>query len=211
MITIEEKLNLFSKHVFEEIRGTSEEKIRKIEQHNKEQMDAHRYKIEQEKKSYAEEVIKKEKEKNDKQVSQKKGQIKKEIMLEKNKLFNKLIEDIENKLTIFITTNKYKNYLRNIVENGLKEMSNKNNIEVKISKYDMKNNKEDIKTIILDNGFNNINILESGEDIIGGMILFDKSNRAILDLSLLDKLEQNKEYIGKMLYEALREGEESEK
>ncbi|WP_165442814.1 V-type ATP synthase subunit E [Senegalia massiliensis] len=211
MITIEEKLNLFSKHVFEEIRGASEEKIRKIEQHNKEQMDAHRYKIEQEKKAYAEEIIKKEKEKNDKQISQKKGQIKKEIMLEKNKLFNKLIEGIKNKLTIFITTNEYKNYLRNILENGLKEMSNKSNIEVKISKYDIKNNKDYIKTIILDNGFTNVNMLESDEDIIGGMILLDKSNRAILDLSLLDKLEQNKEYIGKMLYEALREGEEIEK
>lgn len=204
MITIEEKLNLFSKHVFEDIKKIQEEKLKKIEEHNKEQMDEHRKRIEKEKREYAEKKIEVEKQKNDKRISQKKGQIKKDIMLKRNELFNELIDDITYKLREFVNNDEYKEYLKNSLEKTLIELNSENDIEVQISESDIKNKKY-IKDIIKENGFKeeNINIIESDGDIIGGVILIDKNNRISLDISLLEKLNESKEYIGNVFYETL--------
>lgn len=211
MITIEEKLNLFSKHVFEDIKETQEEKLRKIEKHNKEQMEKHKKRIEKEKQEYAEEKIKRIKEKNDKKISRKKGQIKRDIMLRRNELFNEFINEIKNKVIEFTNSDEYKNYLKNSLDKGLGQLDNKNNIQVKISQKDV-HYKEYIKEFANKNGFENVSIVEIEEEIIGGVILVDKKENIILDISLSEKFDENREYIGKLFYETLnKEGEDNGK
>ncbi|MGO1368698.1 V-type ATP synthase subunit E [Senegalia sp. (in: firmicutes)] len=212
MITIEEKLNLFSKHVFEDIKEIQDEKMKKIEAHNKEQMDKHREKIERQNRQYAEKKIDIIKEKSSKKISQKISQVRRDIMLKKNQLFTNIIEDIKNQLEEFANSSDYKDYLKKSLEKGLCELKNKNTLEIQVSKSDIKNNKDYIKDIVKENGFKeeNISIIESEELIIGGAILVDKNNKISLDISLLEKLNENKGYIGNMFYETVdKVGEEN--
>ncbi|SHE60644.1 MULTISPECIES: V-type ATP synthase subunit E [Caloramator] len=196
MITIEEKLNLFTKLVYEKVEKENRIVIQRFEEEYGKILSEKKKEFEEEA-SKLDKKVKSEIELYRTQTLSKAHIRGKKIILErKNSIYNKAIEDV----ICYISENKsrkeYKQYFSNklisiIKNNDIKEA----NLIVTRQDWDLWGKDLDKETRLLNVVFD--------ESVSGGFILIDLKNNFKYDFSIENIVDENREKIGEKLFAML--------
>ncbi len=203
MITVEEKLEVFTKLVYNKVRNKCEKELADMHNKSKQEFEAKREEI----RKKAEVLIKKsinkgKKEKND-IIMRSKQQSQKNILNYQKKIFTQLLEEITIEAKKIVKTDIYDKYIessiRKIVISSKEEMTfyiikdEVGKFENFLKEYEVKYNLK----------LRNYKIDYTNDDIIGGFIVENKDKTIRIDLTILTLIEDSKAYIGRILYDNL--------
>ncbi len=207
MITVEEKLNVFTKLVLEKVQKEYEEKLTELEKKNDNVLNEHRKKIEDKKEKIIKDMINKGKIEKNRLISRASVEKKRKILTKRQELIDRLIKNITDKVNNFTQEESYKTYLQKVTIKVLENLKDKNNIQLYITKRDSEKYMVEIQNKVKDLGIdiNNIEIKTLENEYIGGVIGLDKDKTVRIDQSLKTLIEDNRDVIGTRLNKALEE------
>ncbi len=210
MVTIEQKLLLFSKLLNQTMDKNFNEELKKLDQQyevllkkNKEAVDNEVFEIEEKTKKQAEMKLVEQKSKT-------KVLLKKEIMNVKEKYFKIFMENFKNKLRDYTLTDDYKIYLFKSIKSLNEELLHFNKefneliICLNLKDYNKYSSflKEELQKEICGK-----NITFKTMEFLGGIILQIPEHNLRFDTTIDSVLEENETYIMQTLFEALEAGE----
>lgn len=187
MANLEQKLTQFHKIVL----STAEEKKKKIIDDAKRQADEMIQKNENEALESAynliqSEILKINREKN-KAILSEQVKSKKELLLLREKMIGEIFYDVSQKIAEFTKTQEYLDYLFDLIGKGMAIFNQKTGLVISINQSDVKRIEE------LKQKFSGNEVLIADEDIIGGVVMRNKDMGTIIDYSIKQALENEKE------------------
>lgn len=204
MITIEQKLLLFSKLINQSMEKSFKEELKELEKQYSEKINKSIAEIDAAAKSIEERAKIKTEMKKKESLSKSKVIIKREILILKEKYYYIFMEELKDRLSEFVKSKEYKEYFLSLIKNI--NTSNENcRLEIYLTESDRKKYSALIKKEL--NRNKDIDIeFKNSYNIIGGFIVVDKNNNTKIDLSFDSVLEDNKTYIMKTIFDALEAG-----
>lgn len=205
MVTIEEKLLLFSKLLSQSMDLKYKDELNKLQEEYEFKILDSKKEIDNLARETEIRAIKKAEFKLSEFKSKSKISVKKEIMNIKEKYFNIFMKNFKERLIDFIHSIEYKTYLNKCImklNNQLKSYE-KINLNIYLSTKDFNKYGDYIKTEISKK--HSVSLVT--KDIIGGFTAIIPSENIKFDLSIDAVLEENETYIMQLLFEALEAGE----
>ncbi|SHJ64926.1 V-type ATP synthase subunit E [Paramaledivibacter caminithermalis] len=205
MITVEEKLDVFTKLVLEKVQREYEEKKREIEEKNNKIIKEYRLEIDKKCHKTIENIVNRGKIEKNRLISKAKVEGKRIVLGKKEELLEKLIKNIEAKALQFTYEDDYKDYLKNNLYAILKNLENKNSIILFFTERDRRRYDRNITDILKEKGFDieKVKLEELDSSLIGGVIGMDQEKTIKIDCCIKTQIYDNKELIGQMLYDEL--------
>lgn len=207
MITIEEKLNIFSKLVFEGERKKAQEKIEKMQMHNDEIAKKHLDNTNKKAEGIVQKRILEANNKKKQIIARANIEVKKSILTKKREFLSRLERELEEMANMFIETNEYEIFLLDSLVKILLTIKEKENNSIYITKRDI--NKFEDKIMDKLKGLEihgNKVILENLDDSeIGGLMLINHDKGIRLNLTIKEILEEKRDLMGQMVYSSLEE------
>lgn len=198
MVTIEDKIRLFSKIVYDKIDEELNEEMKKIEAEREEIIKKEETKIQEEKERALKEINRKSQLKAREIISKAKFDMKREILELREKIIDDTLKDIIDELNKYADTDEYKIYLYREIENNIGYINRKDFI-LYLNKKDFQKYKDDLVQKF------KIDVKCIDRDIIGGFIFNHKNNKLRIDCSLYSKVEKSRESIGIKITKLLNE------
>ena len=123
-------------------------------------------------------------------------------MIKREEIFIELYDMIIEELKKFRMTDEYARFIDGRVKDSIVDLLElKNDLMVICRKNDI----ELVRKALTDNGVINSNEFIVNEEILGGFILLDRKKGFKINLTLDSILEENKAYIGKLIFDLLEE------
>ena len=212
MVTIEQKLLLFSKLINNSMDKSLNEELKEMEKQYdlkiKKNMDEANHMA----KSVEERAAKKAEMKRTESLSRSKVIIKREIIVLKEKYYYSFMETFKKRLSEFVSSEDYKTYLYSLISNVENLINNYDECSLII--YLSEKDKQiyaDVITNELSKNKSCKNIeFKTTNDIIGGLIAVVPDKDIKIDLSMDAVMEDNKTYIMQTIFEALEAGDLNE-
>lgn len=195
MTTIEDKISLFSKIIYDQVNEEKNEKLDVLCKEIEKKLDVEKGKIEELRRNLEIEVTKKSNIKANGIVAKERLNKQREILFLKDKLIHDTLENVREKLVQFVALPEYKLYLISNLQKTLKEID-KGNYYLVVLKRDNEKFNSDIQSVISEYNNLNIKIMISDVDFIGGVIVKDFEGTFKIDNSIESKLQDSKEIIG---------------
>ncbi|MBU3194665.1 V-type ATP synthase subunit E [Clostridium algidicarnis] len=202
MTTIEDKISLFSKIIYEKLNEEKEEKLKAFNEEAELKINTEKEKISQIKKVSEREIIRKANVKASEIIAKENLNKQREMLRLKDDIIKTTIEEIKNKLLDFVNSKEYEDYLMSTVAKNLRLLS-KGEYYLIVLDRDFNKYESQIKAILKDFLDKKIEIKVSKEDFIGGIMIKDFEGRFNIDNSISAKLEESKELIGIKVMEML--------
>lgn len=191
MVTIEQKLTLFSKLLNQEIKEEVDHKLEALEQEYEKRIAENKFAVDKEASEIIEQARRSGEIKKVELLSKGKMTSKKNLLLIKEKLMMRFMNALEEKIKVFTASEAYKTYLDEVIQQlkSLKKCTNP--LIIYLTKYDMTYNQTFIKEALIKIGLEDTQIYfeKADEEILGGLIIedpllntrIDESIRAILE------------------------------
>lgn len=212
MVTIEQKLLLFSKLINHSMDKTFNEELKEMEKQYDLKVKKNMDETNQLSKSIEERVAKKAEMKRTESLSRSKVIIKREIIVLKEKYYYIFMNKFKNRLSEFVASEEYKTYLYSLISNVENLLNNyeASDLVIYLRETDKQKYSDFIKTEL--SKIKNCKSVEfkSTNDIIGGLIAIIADKNMKMDLSIDAVLEDNKTYIMQTIFEALEAGDINE-
>lgn len=202
MTTIEDKINLFSKIIYDKVNEEKEEKLKTFNEEAEKKLIAEKENIIELRKNLERDVTKKSNTKANEIIAREKLNKQREILMLKDNLINDTLKEVKDKLLDFVSSEEYKKYFLNMLEKTLKEVERGSYYLILLSR-DYERFKDEIAAIDHKYVDTTLVIQVSKEDFIGGIILKDLEGTFKIDNSLYTKLQESKELIGVRVMEML--------
>ncbi|MCX7694438.1 MAG: V-type ATP synthase subunit E family protein [Caloramator sp.] len=197
MITIEEKLNFFTKLVYEKVEKENRDIIQRFEEEYGKILIEKKKEYEEEAKNF-EERVKSEIELNRTQILSKAHIKGKRIILErKNAIYNKALEDVISYIKEIKGKKEYRQYFSNKLNNLIK-INNIKEANLIVSRQDWELWGKEV-----DEGYKKVLKVEFEEKLDGGFILIDLNNNLKYDFSIENIIDESREKIGEKLFAML--------
>lgn len=188
MTTIEDKISLFSKIIYDKVNEEKEEKLKILNEEIDKKINIEKVKIEELTRNLQIEATKKFNIIANGIVAKERLNKQREILSLKDKLILGTLGDVREKLMEFVSLPEYKTYLIGTLQNTLKEM-NKGRYYIIVIKRDYDKFQSEIEHVIEQYGDLDVEIKISEEDFIGGVILKDLEGKFKIDNSIDSKLD----------------------
>ncbi len=205
MVTIEQKIILFSRLIYQLMNSNFKEVLQDLESEYDKKFEENKHNIDLQVKK----IVNSAHKKRDLEVSKIQGTLKmnekKEYMLEKEKCYEKFMNKLKAYIFEYVKSESYKNYLLKLINDiGLK-CTDMNDISLYLTKEDHGKYSDLLGKELQKLGYkeNNYKIEILKNSIIGGFVIEDNINKIRIDLSIKSLLDDNREYIMKILFEAL--------
>lgn len=207
MITIEKKLDVFTKLVLEKAQHQLEEKKNEINRKNRERIEEHKVYVQKECNKIMVDKVKKGEIEKRRFIAKANVTKNKEILLKKQELVIRITENIGNRAENFVQSKSYELYFKDCMEEVLEGLKGEEDIYLYIRDMDVKNHKNFVINKGMEMGFseNAIKILPMEEDFIGGVIGMNKKKTIRMDASVGTAIKDHKNRIGQRLFERLNE------
>lgn len=202
MTTIEDKISLFSKIIYDKVNEEKEEKLEALSIEIEKKLDLEKEKIKELRQNLLREVTKKSNIKGNEIVAKERLNKQREVLFLKDKLICDTLENVHEKLVQFVSFPEYKNYFINTLQNTLMEI-NKGNFYLILLERDYEKFKSEIDVVLTAHSDLYVEIEMSDEDFIGGVMLRDFKGKFKIDNSINSKLQDCKEIIGVRVMEML--------
>ncbi len=212
MVTIEQKVLLFSKLIDQLMNTQFKEGLKDLEVEYSRKLEKNRKDTDLEVKKIIDNAHKKRDLEISKAYSSFKISEKKEHMLIKEKCFNKLMDSLKLYIEEFVNSDEYKEYLLRLVNDISVEENRINNVTMYVTNKDYNKYSDLLSNELKRLGYNDdsYKISISKENIIGGFVVEDNIEKIRINLSIKSLLDDNKPYIMQMLFEALEAGVDNE-
>lgn len=202
MTTIEDKINLFSKIIYDKVNEEKEEKLEAFSLEAEKKINIEKEKIEELRRNLLREVTKKTNIKANGIVAKERLNKQREVLFLKDKLIVDALENVRIKLVQFVSCEDYKPYFINSLKKTLKGME-KGSYYIIVVKRDYEKFQSEIEIILREYCDYNFEIKISEADFIGGHILKDFEETFIINNSIYAALQDSKEKIGVRVMEML--------
>lgn len=199
MITIEEKLKLFTKIVYDKV---EKENQRAIDNFNSEYGNV----IEQKKQEFIREVEEKTLQ-SQKNVEKEKLHIlsrarieEKRIILGKRmEIFEEAIQDMINYAVKYTETDEYRDMFLKEFKGAAMEMDRCSRLDIYLTQRDKDRLMDEVLNILGDKTVE----FHIDDEIAGGFVMLDVEGSIKLDMSLLGRIQNSRDYIGERLFELI--------
>jgi vacuolar-type H+-ATPase subunit E/Vma4 len=199
MITIEEKLKLFTKIVYDKV---EKENQRAVEEFNEKFGNI----IEQKKQEFVKEanelsIQSLKKIENEKLHIISKAKIEeKKILLERRKrIFDEALSGLMKYGEEFTRANEYEKLFMRDFKGTLDELKDSSGFDVFITTRDLNRFGSDCMMMLSDK----ITNIYTDDDIVGGFIISDNQRNIKIDMTIMSRVQGSKEYIGEKLFDML--------
>lgn len=197
MVTIEQKLTLFSKLLNQDIKEEVDKKFSELEKEYEKRIAENKFAIDKEASEIVEQARRRAEIKKVELLSKGKLASKKDMMMMKEQLITRFMNALEEKIKIFTATNDYRVYLNQIIQELKSLKSWENDLVVYLTKSDYEHNKEFIKEALTGIGLkaDKLSFEVAEEDILGGLVIKDLIFSTRIDESIRALLEEEKSQI----------------
>lgn len=202
MTTIEDKISLFSKIIYEKLNEEKEEKVRMFNEEADIKINNEKEKLAEIKKISKREFIRKANVKSSEIIAKENLNKQREMLRLKDDIIKTTIAEIKDKLLDFVNSKEYEDYFINTVTKNLK-LLNKGEYYLIVLARDLNKYESQIKAALESLIDKKVEIKVSKEDFIGGIMIKDFEGRFNIDNSISAKLEDSKELIGIKVMEML--------
>ncbi|WP_432662571.1 V-type ATP synthase subunit E [Wukongibacter baidiensis] len=205
MITVEGKLDVFTKLVLEKVQGEYEDKKREIDKRNNEVLVKHREAIKKKADKIIDDMTGRGEVEKNRLVSKAKIEKKRAVLNKKEELLTNFVKKIEKMAFQFTYEDGYGEYLRSSLVEVLENLKSKEHIALYITDRDQERFKKMLEELIETRGSNadKVEILSLDRDFIGGVIGVDEEKTIKVDCSIKTKIDDNRSFIGRILYREL--------
>jgi len=200
--TIDDKLRLFHKAIFDKLEDRKQEALKKFEEEKEVILKEKMEELDRVRKAYEKDAVKKAKLKANEIISKEELKRHNEILKIKSELIQETLEQVKKKLIDFADSEDYSNYFKENLNNALRTLKPGSYI-LYAKEQDLKRFQQYINEINSSNSHIDFKTAASSENIIGGFMLEDASMKFKYDNTLISKLTDSKEQIGIMVTEAL--------
>lgn len=203
--TIEDKIALFSKLLFEKIDKEYSAKVEKLEKNFMKQYEDLQRELEKKKKEAIGQMTKKAMVKRQQMVSKARYDQNYAILKKKEEFVARIMQDLKSYAFEYTKTDDYKNYLKNQIQQVSAKLQNETFITYYFTKRDIENFGNDIANWLQSiRGNDSFSVKYDSEDIIGGFLA--QYGEKVLDATIKTAIEDSRQLIGRLLEERLREG-----
>ena len=204
-VTVEGKLELFKRVLFEHIEKDWSEKKKKLAEELEQKINEERKIYEKQIKAVMEDAEKKAEEKRAAILAAIQEHKEQEITKKKEELFSDLIASLKEWAEEFVKSDGYKEFMAKNINQALDLMEGQN-LTLILTHTDL----DELTSFIKDKAAQrednkNLELVGSKEDIRGGFIIEDREKGIMADFSIKTLIDEAKEYMGKLLYEKLDE------
>lgn len=207
MVTIEQKLSLFSKLLNHDIKKEEDKKFKELEKEYEKRIAENKFAVDKEVDEIIEQSRRRGEIKKIELMSKGRMKCKKEAMAIKEQIIIRFMNTLEEKIKAFTTTHGYTVYLEKTIQNleGLKDYEN--NLVIQLTKADYEHNKEFIQENLVKHGLkaNKLSFEITTDNILGGIIIIDPVLHTRMDESIRALLEEQKGQIIERISLALGE------
>ncbi|ONI38033.1 hypothetical protein AN639_08460 [Candidatus Epulonipiscium fishelsonii] len=209
MVTIEQKLTLFSKLMKQDISEEVKERRDEIERKYDELRATKEKEAEIKSQKYIEDYLKNSTIKNVEQESQIRLATKKKVVEAKEKLIAQILEEVKLKVQNFITTSNYETFLQNQVIEISTFIKENTNIILLLSVEDGKRHEEKIQEFLKENNISNVTFDTTSKIQLGGFILNVPEKNIQIDMTIDRLIEDKKEGMVEQILEEIEKGSDS--
>lgn len=202
MTTIEDKINLFSKIIYDKVNEEKKERLEAFNLEAQKKINVEKEKIDELRQKLQSEVKKKSNIKSNAIVAKEKLNKQREVLSLKDKLIKDAIESVSQRLVEFVSFEEYKPYFISNIQKTLKGID-KGNYYIVVMKRDYEKFQSEIEVILKEYDDYSVKIKISGDDFIGGHLLRDYDGKFRVDNSIYSALQESKEIIGVKVMEML--------
>lgn len=204
-VTVEGKLELFKRVLFEHVEEDWSERKKKLEETMEQRLNEKKKEYEKQIKDVMEDTKTRAEAKRKSIMAAVQGDKDQEIMKKKEELFKDLSESLKAWTREFVKGDGYKEFLSKNMNQALDLMDGQNLVLI-LTHRDI----DELGAFIMDKiaqraDTKNIELEEDKDDIIGGFILEDREKGIIADFSIKALIDEAKVFMGKLLYERLDE------
>ena len=213
MVTIEQKLTLFSKLLSQELKEEVSQKTMELEKEYEGKIAESKYKIDKQAADIIDNARKRAEAKKIELISKGKMSSKKETMLTTEKVVVRFTEALIERARAFVDKPVYETYLKHTVAQ-LEELKDyANPLVIYMQEKDIARHKSFIEKELIKIGVTKeqLEFEKAESDIIGGLIIADPTLNMKIDMSMQSIIEESKDRIVEIVTGALGEvGEEIE-
>lgn len=202
MTTIEDKIKLFSKIVYDKIQKEEQGEIDKFIKEKESVIKEEKIKIQNEEEKVIKEIEKKAELKANEIIAKEKL-IKQQALINlKESIIENIMAEIKDKLADYTKTQQYFDYLKKEIQKVMDTLQ-PGEYSLFLTERDADKYKDSLNEVMSRHTGFNVSIKISSVDLIGGFIIENGSGKVRIDNSLLEKLEENKESVGVKVMETV--------
>lgn len=207
MITVNDKIKLFTKRVVESKLSLYDEKIFNLEKDLEKKIEERKSVFKKEKVRYEMSLLKGIKAEKKQRLSNARSEKKRRLLLKRKEMIDSLLVDVKEYTKEFVLSSEYENYIYNEINKYLNEIKYMKEIIIYMRKEDLKKYENFIRDIFLKEDIDDslFEFKEYREKLMGGIIIVKKDGSSKLDLSLDSVIVENREYMGQLIYTLLEE------
>jgi V/A-type H+-transporting ATPase subunit E len=194
MTTIDDKLKLFSKIIYEKIEDKNSKAYKDFQKEKEAKLEALKSYMEVEREKALEDASKKAEMKAHELVILERAKGQKNILFLKQELVEELVKKVKQRFVSFTKDSEYKKYLLQVLRVCAKNLE-VGEYNIYLMKDDIERYTKDIVDIFKEKDIN-IVACQGNYDFIGGFIIQHRDGRYRLDYSFLSKIERSRELIG---------------
>ncbi|MGB3365850.1 MAG: V-type ATP synthase subunit E, partial [Acidaminobacteraceae bacterium] len=197
MITIEEKLKMFSNIVVGKINKEFEEVVQRLDKEGQIALDEHKTELQIQALDYEKSIIEKGKTEKNRMISKAKIEKNKHVLNTKNNLVKSVVNALYERVEKFTNENKYQDFIRKLLEKTIVEITNCNGFTLMMTEKDLKEYSSILLDIIKEKKACIVKTETLDNKYIGGFILFNEDKSLKWDCTIKAIINENIELIGR--------------
>ncbi len=207
MVTIEEKLDVFTKLVLGKAQEEFNDNLQEPEKQNQEKIKAHQQDLKKREEKIMNELHKKGLLERNKRISKAKLNGKQQVLAKQQELVERHIRNLRQMAIAFTESESYENFLRKLLSKIFSYFENEDSIRLFLTQRDIERYSALVAAQGKEFGFKEeqISIQTGDPDMIGGVQGIDQGKSFRIDLSMYMMIEQHRKQIGQKLYTVLKE------
>lgn len=211
MITVNDKLKLFTKRIIETKQKEYDEKVAKLEGEMLSEFAERKETLLRDRVKYETSLLKGIKSERDQRLSNARSEKKRRLLLKRKEMIDSLIEGVKKYTIEFTNSDEYEKYLINTVKENINLIRTMDEFILYLREEDYLKYKDILRKLLLDGGIdlNKFLINKYDSKILGGLVMIKKDGSTRLDLSLDAVIVENREYMGRLIYKILEEAGET--
>ncbi|WP_163194367.1 V-type ATP synthase subunit E [Clostridium thermarum] len=202
MTTIEDKIRLFSKIIYDKIKADKQAEFDSFEREREQKLEELKKHLEENTQEEIKEASKKAKLKAVEKISKEKIKFQQMQMSLREDMQKQINQAVEKRILEYVETAEYENLSLKLLEDVIDKLGEDNYI-LYLTRKDGERLREKIISLCCGKGVA-IVIREAENDILGGFLLEDSDRKYRIDNSLSNKLLQLRDFIGLSINESLR-------
>lgn len=207
MITVQDKLKLFTKRIIEKRQEAYDEKVHQLEDKMVVELAERKKMLERDRKRYEETLLKGIKSEKAQRLSNARSERKRRLLLKRKTMIDTLLEGVKEYTKSFVKSDKYKKYLLDLLHDHKEDIMRLERFQMYLNTDDMQY-ADELKKLLESFGCicDAVEVYE--RPLIGGMIFYQTDGALRIDLTLDSTIEDNKKYMGQLIYDLLEEAGE---